>query len=821
MGKLCVREGKGCDECPYGGVKVGSKGPADAPIVIVGEGPTAIELAKQVPFTGPAGELLQKMIASVGWDPDNILYINAIECFARDKKTGDKKAKHPKTGKQVVVAEGGKHKFARAIQNCNWRLEHEIAKHPRKLIIALGAGAAQSLTKDKSLKIMNVRGSFYDSILAEKGIFVTTHPTMMLVGAGSLTQFRQDFQKAADMLQGTPLAKFKEPEYMVLKTASGVRNFAKYLAKRPDLVIGADIETGGFNFLEDGTLCCGFAVRDDFVVIVQEDMLIPELFQNKCKFTWHNGKFDIKFLWKEDCWDARVDEDTMMMSYLLNEKKGIHNLEQVGKDWLNAPDYKAMLDAYLPNKKTSYRVIPKKVLYRYLAIDCALTRQLYHVLRRAVAADKHTEKAYTKVTIPASNYLARVEWNGFYVDREWVMSHKDRMEEELKGHQDKFQEMAIASWGKVVNTNSPKQLKEYLYGHLGLGHPHMSTDKDTLESLPYHECLEPLLRVRKLTKYLSTYVYPCIEKVDKHGRVHATFLINGTVTGRLSSRGPNMQNIPRLPEVRGIFMAPEGRVIVECDLSQAELRSLAQLSNDAELCRIYNSDEMSLHDEVTGEIFPEYTNPDVDALEKKEMKMRGKAVNFGIVYGRQAFSFVAEFGITVTEASRWINKWLDRFPSARDFIKRCRRAVSNGDTLVTVFGRKRRFGIVTPERRKKLENEASNFPHQSTASDITLLAGCYIEPIIRGLYGALVVNTVHDCIVVECNPEHADAIAHLITSTMVAIPKLYGLNRVPFESDAEIGSRWGHLEEFHFEKTFRNLDDLELFKQVKELEKTK
>ena len=819
MSNLCVREGKGCDDCPYGGVKVGSKGPADAPIVIVGEGLTPIELAKKTPFIGPAGELLQKMIATTGWDPANILYINAMECYPRDKKSPDRKAKNPKTGKMQVVAEGGKKKFAKAIQSCNWRLVNEISKHPRKLIIALGAGAAQSLTGDKSLKVMNVRGQFFDHPLAEHGLFVTVNPSMMLMGVGSLQQYKQDFQKAAHRLAGVALAQYQEPEYMVLKTATGVRNFAKYLKKKKGLVIGADIETGGFNFLEDGTLCVGFAIRDDFVVIVQEDMVIPELFQNDCVFTWHNGKFDIKFLWQEGCWDAKVHEDTMLMSYALNETKGLHGLEQVGKDWLNAPDYKAMLDSYLPNKKTSYRVIPKPILHKYLAIDAALTRQLYKAMRRVVAADKHSEKAYTHVMIPASNYLARVEWNGFMVDREWALKHKEEMEKERAEHYEKFQKLALDTYGKEVNVKSPAQLKEYLYGFLGLGHPHMSTDKDTLERLPYHECLEPLLRMRKLDKYLSTYVYPCLEKVDAHGRVHASYLINGTVTGRLSSKGPNMQNIPRLPEVRGIFKAPDGRVIVECDLSQAELRSLAQLSNDVELCRIYNSDEMSLHDEVTGEIFPQYNNPDTDPLEKKELKMRGKAVNFGIVYGRQAFSFVAEFGITVQEATRWITKWLDRFPQARDFIKRCRTAVANGDTLVTVFGRKRRFGIITPERQKKLENEASNFPHQSTASDITLLAGCYIEPIIRERFGALVVNTVHDCIVVECDPEHADAIAHLITSVMVAIPKLYGLNRVPFESDAEIGDRWGHLDHFDYKPAFEGLEELELFLKVKELEK--
>ena len=784
----------GCEDCPYGGVKVGSRGPADSPLVIIGDGPSPIEMVHKKAFTGQHKKLIEGMLERGGYKAAGIepLYINAIECFAKDKKTGRKIIKN-KAGKKIGEKEGGKSKYKRALKNCNKRLLEEIGSHPRKQIIALGVGALHAITGNYKLKIGNERGSVIESDLASEGVFVTYHPSTMIAGGGSLKQYTHDFQKAFSLFQGGTFKKYVEPKHITLTNKNQVKALAKMLKKRPGAIIGSDIETGGFNFWEHETLEIGFTWNGKFVFIVPGELITPDLFENECKFLWHNGKFDIRFMWALDCWDARVDHDTMLMSYVLDEVKGIHDLEQVGKDWIGAPDYKGMLKPYLPNKDTSYREIPDDIRRKYAALDIGITYQLYAPLWAKLQEDPVLKKNYEKVLIPASNYLARVEWNGFQTDQKWVQEHKESMEAEMKECQKTFQDLAIASWGKEVNTNSYKQLQKYLYGHLKLGHIDQSTDKDTLESLPSHECLEPLLRIRKIQKYLSTYVYPCIEKIDSDGRIHATYNLNGTVTGRLSSAGPNMQNIPRQPEVRGMFIAPEGRILIECDLSQAELRSLAQLSGDEELCRIFNSDEISLHDEVTAEVFEDYTNPEIGAFEKHEMKMRGKAINFGIVYGRQAFSFVAEFDITLNEAQRWINKWLDRFPDAARFIKGCRNAVMKGQALGTVFGRKRRFGIVTLERRRRLENTASNFPHQSTAADITLIAGTILEPILREKYNALIVNTVHDCLIIECDPEDREEISHLVTTTMEQVPKDWGLLRVPFLAESELGIRWGHL----------------------------
>jgi len=788
-----------CDNCPYGGVKVSYRGPIDSPLVIVGEGPTPMELARKTAFIGPQNDLLQQMLSKAGFTALGIepLYVYAVECLIRDKLTGDKKVKNAKTGITETTM-GGKKKFICAVDSCRFRLFDIIALHPRHMVMALGSGALQSLAMDHKLKITQERGSLIDDGRSACGTVVLAHPTFMMKGGGSLQQYQDDFAKAFEIWNGKPFERYYEPEsFHLIDTPLKYKYLCHLLKKKGKIPVAADIETGGFNFWEHEMLELVVTYNGHHVYVIPPEFLTEEIFDNTCDWVWHNGKFDIKFFWAMGIWNARISEDTMLLSYCMNAVKGIHGLEQVAWDWLRAPDYKGEIKQWLPTKDTSYREIPAPIRRKYAARDGSRTFQLYHVMRKALEKDPVLVKNYTRVLIPGANYLARVEWNGFKTDRAWVKLHMDSMEAELKELQAEFQALAIKEWGKEVNTNSPKQLAEYLYGHLKLAHPHQSTDRETLEELPFNECLEPLLKIRRIQKYLSTYVYPCWEKVDGNGRIHAAYNLHGTKTGRLSSNGPNMQNIPRKPEVRGMFIAEEGKILIECDLSQAELRSLAQLSGDDELIRIYNSDTLSLHDEVTAEIWPEYTSNELTKEEKKELKMRGKAVNFGIVYGRQAFSFVQEFEISLKEAQRWIEKWLSRFPKARTYINRCREAVDKGQTLVTIFGRKRKFGVITVERRQKLQNEASNFPHQSTASDITLLAGIECEPILRERFGAKIVNTVHDCIVIEAYPYQVAEIAHLVTSTMVRIPRDWGMHRVPFESEAEVGPRWGNLSGFN------------------------
>ena len=749
-----------CENCPLGGVRVGARGETQAPIVFVGESPGLQEIKLRKPFMGQSGKVLNSVL------PNDIPYYitNAVQCFP--------KAKDPA-------------KMAKAAKCCNSRLEHELRnlETKPKIIVAMGNPAMWSLTGNYALKITQERGKLFPSDLSEHGIIPVLHPAALLRGMGSYRKFVKDIEYANDLARGESPRIPPKYTYEVPETLSDV-NAAIHKIKDLPLLIG-DIETGGLNNRTDPLLCLGVTWKPKHVIIFSEEFIqdLKPLFQGSAKWVWHNGKFDIAFLRREGL-NAKVDEDTMLLSYCLDENPGLHDLEQVSSDLLGAPDYKYMVKPYLPKKTTSYTNIPKDVLHDYAHLDCGNTEGIFQIMRNQVKRDPSLELLYTKTLIPASELLYHVEHNGFLVDQEQLKKNDIRLEKQIEEEASKLNEIA----GYSINANSPIQMSKLLYDDLGLKGRGRSTNKKSLEKLPQnHPAIIALKAFRKVAKARSTYVTGLAKRLFDDGRVHPTFLLHGTKTGRLACRGPNLQNIPRDAELRNQFIAPKGYILIEVDLNQAELRCLAALSGDEAMCEIYNSDGMSLHDEVATALF----GPNWDS----EQKMRAKAVNFGIVYGREAYSLAEEFNTSTSEGQRMINSWFARFPKAHQFIQICRQAPMKNQTLVTLFGRKKRFGLVTKHNLKDLQNEAANFPHQSIASDITLHAAIRVRPKLTKM-DTRIVNLVHDSIVMEVpnNPETINNVKHLVIKTMRQVPIDWGITRVPFIADAKEGTRWGSLK---------------------------
>jgi DNA polymerase-1 len=565
--------------------------------------------------------------------------------------------------------------------------------------------------------------------------------------------------------------------------------FTSLLKDQP--YIAADVETGGFNPLTDEMLAIGLCADPREVFIIPEHLVAflgPLMADKGPKFIWHNGKFDMKFVRRDISPEARVDEDTMLLSYTLDELGGIHDLEQVGGDYIGAPDYKHMLKPYLPNRKTSYRVIPKPVLYKYLALDTSNTRQIFDPLMGQVDNDPNLHKLYSQVLLRSGHFLYKVERTGILVHRGNVKRQRARLEREIAVSLSAIQGVA-KSYGHPndVNPNSTYQLAELLFDTLKMPPEKVgsrSTRKEVLERLPKHPVIKALQEFRKASKALSTYITSLERNINIDGRVHATFLIHGTRTGRLSSRNPNMQNIPRDRRLRGMYVAAPGMVFVKVDLNQAELRSLACLSGDDFLLEIYQpGGKRSLHKETAGDFF--------GASWDEEQLMRAKAVNFGIVYGREAPSLAEEFQIPTEEAQRWIDIWFKRSPKAKQFIDKCRDAPLKGQTLITPFGRKKRHWLVTRENHKALQNEASNFPHQSIASEICCLGAADAADILEP-YGIYPVNIVHDEVMFEC-PDVPEIIAWcqwVIVQCLQRVGPKWGLTAIPFKAEPSVGKRW-------------------------------
>ena len=795
-------------------IVTGAYGNPQAKIVFIGDSPQPAEAVTRKPNEG-----LLKIVMDVFPDSvtaEDIYYINAIPYIVP-------KGKDAKVNTEYTQ---------KAAMNCRDYVAHEIGKHPRQVIVALGNAAMWALTGDTSYKITQIRGQLFPSPLAQVGIVASVHPSYLIRGGGSYSKFRTDINYALDLMNGLPPKTWDAPEYEVSQSEDDVRMFvdATFQAAEEldDFEIGADIETDGFDHLDDKVLCLGWCVDPKKVYIVQEehmgalhyrDFLKARRFGGHFSWTWHNGKFDVKFL-RQLGHDAGVDDDTMLMSYTMEEKRGFHDLDQVASDELGAPMHKDMLEEYLPNKKCSYRVIPKPILHEYLSFDAAKTKSMSMRMKPRVLADSKNTTLYQRVLLPASELLSRVEHRGMLVDMDKRAENIAYFEGIMQEHHATLNRIVLdydptASYkdtesGKFkagINPNSPAQVGELLYKKLRLAKSDLGTGVDILEKLPQHDAVKALMKHRKAAKAFGTYVKPLPEQISSDGAVHSTYLIHGTATGRLSSRGPNMQNQPRDPKIRGQFKAREGYRYCEMDLDQAELRCLAALSGDTALCAVYENKGTSLHKVVSLNIWGEdwgrrYAldqpgDPEYD--QAKEEYMRTKALNFGIVYGREAPSIAQEFEIPVAEAQRMIDGWANQFPDAWNYINRCRMAPIRGQNLVTPFGRRKRAGVVAREAIRDLQNEAANFPHQSIASDITLYSAVKVYDwlIARDCH---IVNLIHDAIIVEY-PDNEDLFRELarhVTGEMMKTPIEWGIDRIPFSADAKTGLRWGELRNHDF-----------------------
>jgi DNA polymerase-1 len=757
-------------------------------VVVIAEAPGTQELRVGVPLVGPSGKVFwqtlpKSILDSMGLDPKQEVYIlNALQCCPPRTKDAAKNTA----------------KIHQAAQICKPRLMELIAAHPRKLIITMGNHAIHSVTGNHGLKITQVRGTLLPTPYATIGLIPVVHPAALLRGTGNYRQFREDITYAFELLQsnGTSIKRPITPVWEVCLDARDVYA-AAYKLLRFD-VVAADTETSHLKPQQGHIIGTGLSGDPRHVYIVPEGLehhlrpffrTIAERRRRGIsapRIVWHNGKFDMGFI-RKDCPDARVDEDTMLLSYCWDESGGIHDLEQVGGDLIGAPDYKAMLKPYLPNKKTSYSVIPKKVLHEYLAYDVSNTLQIFQILRPRIAGDRHLEKLYTRVLLPASEALYKAEIRGMMINLKALERNRKRLEAEIAVEVTNFEEVTTKLGLGRYNPASPIQMQDLLYNKLKLGPIGQSTDAAHLDKLPPHVAVKALQRYRKAAKALSTYVESIEESIQPDGAIHSTYLIHGTRTGRLSSRKPNVQNIPRDLRLRGQFVARPGYVFVKADLNQAELRSLACLSHDDFLLEIYApGGKRSLHKETAKDFF----GPNWD----KEQLMRAKAVNFGIVYGRTSNSIAEEFGIPTKEAQKWIDIWFKRSPKARDYIMSCRMAPLRNQTLLTCFGRKKRHWLVTRENIEAMQNEASNFPHQSIASDICLLGGARAQTEFeRSGRDIHVVNLVHDEAMFECpdTPQDIDFCRSVLIRNMESIAPEWGLTRVPFKAEADVGKRWG------------------------------
>jgi len=537
----------------------------------------------------------------------------------------------------------------------------------------------------------------------------------------------------------------------------------------------------------------------------------------------HNAKFELKFFLHRLGAKVRgVKIDTMLLAYLLEEKmQGFYSLD-------------ALVAQYLPAFEGYKKAFLAEDLLRYNAMDAYVTLLLARSLVEELHARPKWEQQKLKRAAPflieeATPFLAEVELHGFYCDVE-KLEEIDRLCAQL-------QERALQEVERVLGTREITKKNFKLRFYERYDHEPIYTEKGelSLSSSAIQEVYEKtknpdlkrvaayVITYRKAEKIRSAYVKAYKKLLNPwSGRIHPSFHLTGTATGRLSSSSPNFQQIPRSPvkvcpecmavpvgddpkcpvcgnadlkklfHLKSVVAAPEGRKIVAADYSQMEVRILAEMANDSNLRRVIE-EGIDLHSYMASKI---YGLPYEEIRAKKDtderiatMRQNAKSATFGVIYGQTPQGLAQSKGIPLEEAEHIINTFYKEFPSVRSWIGGVHEFVRAAKAFYTPVGRVRRF----EELNSKAFRDAQNFPIQSYASDVTLAAAIRLNELLREV-GGFVVGLVHDSIEAEVPADKVEEAACLFKKAMINyVTERFRLT-VPLKIDLEVGDNWGETQ---------------------------
>ncbi len=450
------------------------------------------------------------------------------------------------------------------------------------------------------------------------------------------------------------------------------------------------------------------------------------------------------------------------------------------------------LAAYLLDPTESGYELPR-ISSKYLGEERNGTEAifaLYPILTERLKSEGMWE-LLEDIEMPLCDVLADLEHTGFAVDKQALADFSKTLSIRIDELQKSIWELA----GEEFNINSPKQLGAILFEKLMLPSGKKtktgwSTNVDVLEKLRgKHEIIDNILEYRQLAKLKSTYTDGLSKVIGKDGRIHTSFQMTVTATGRLSSTEPNLQNIPIRTELgaglRKMFVASRGNVLVDADYSQIELRLLAHISGDETMRQAFLDGE-DIHSVTASQVF-NVPLKDVTKLQRS----RAKAVNFGIVYGISAFSLAQDIGVYQNEAKTYIETYLEKYSGVREYMKNIVTKAKDDGYVTTLFGRKRPLPELKAANftiRSFGERVALNTPIQGTAADIIKLAMVHVHQRLEreGLEAKLILQ-VHDELIVECPEREAETVKKLLTEEMESVAAY----SIPLTADANVGKSWG------------------------------
>ncbi|HVY33045.1 MAG TPA: DNA polymerase I [Caulobacteraceae bacterium] len=508
-----------------------------------------------------------------------------------------------------------------------------------------------------------------------------------------------------------------------------------------------------------------------------------------------NAKYDMAVMSRYGVQVGPVD-DTMLISYILDSGLHGHGMDELSELWLGHKPITFKEVAGSGKAQKHFGQVKLDTATCYAAEDADVTLRLYDVLRPRLAAEGLLT-AYETLERPLPAVLAQMECEGVKIDPDWLR----RLSQEFAMRMAELEAKAQALVGRPFNLASPKQIGDVLFGEMALPGGKKTatgawgTDAGVLEELAAqgHELPRVLLDWRQLAKLKGTYTDNLVGAISpRTGRVHTSYALAATSTGRISSNDPNLQNIPVRTEegrkIRAAFIAEPGQVLISADYSQIELRLLAHIGDIPQLKRAF-VEGLDIHAMTASEMF----GVPVEGM-PGEVRRRAKAINFGIIYGISAFGLANQLSIPREEAGAYIKTYFERFPGIADYMERTKAMAREQGYVTTLFGRK----IIIPEIRASspahrafADRAAINAPIQGAAADVIRRAMVRMPGALReaGLKARMLMQ-VHDELVFEAPAEEADATCALVRKVMERAPEPAVALSAPLVVEARAALNW-------------------------------
>ncbi|MEE1056181.1 MAG: DNA polymerase I [Acutalibacteraceae bacterium] len=529
-------------------------------------------------------------------------------------------------------------------------------------------------------------------------------------------------------------------------------------------------------FLTEGN-CIAFYVDNKIYISDDIESITVILAKSDCKKVTHSVKKFFASLDKFNVIPKGKITDTELMAYLLNPSASSYDIDRLVQEY-NADDITVN---FCDNNLSENEVNLVKLTAHLVTVNKTLEKLII---------ENKQDSLLNEVEIPLAQVLASMENEGFMADKNGIEEFGNTLGTRIADIQKRIYNLV----GYEFNINSPKQLGTALFEKLGL--PPLkktksgySTSAEVLEKLANdHPVVELVMEYRQLAKLKSTYCDGLLKVIDNTGRIHSSFNQTETRTGRISSTEPNLQNIPVRTELgremRRFFVAKEGYVLVDADYSQIELRVLAHIANDIEMCNAFKNND-DIHAITASQVFGmplEMVTP--------LMRSRAKAVNFGIVYGIGAFSLSKDIGVTVKEADRYIKAYLAHYDGVQQYMENIIEDAKNKGYVETMFNRRRYLPELSSSNKNMRafgERVARNMPIQGTAADIIKIAMIKVYSRLKAeKLKAKLILQVHDELIVEAPIEEQEIVKKILQQEMENAVQL----NVPLVAEAESGKTW-------------------------------